>query len=33
MLVTAGNVVFKQDIVLPMGIDAALFWANLFYYF
>ena len=27
-----GNTVFKQDIGIPMGIDPAPFWANLFLY-
>ena len=27
-----GNLVFKQDIGIPMGIDPAPFWANLFLY-
>ena len=30
---TVGNLVFKQDIGIPMGIDPAPFWANLFLYF
>ena len=30
---TIGNLVFKQDIGIPMGIDPAPFWANLFLYF
>ena len=30
---TIGNIVFKQDIGIPMGIDPAPFWANLFLYF
>ena len=30
---TIGNLVFKQEIGIPMGIDPALFWANLFLYF
>ena len=25
---TEGNLVFKQDIGIPMGIDPAPFWAN-----
>ena len=29
---TIGNLVFKQDIGIPMGIDPAPFWANLFLY-
>ena len=28
-----GNMVFRQDIGIPMGIDPAPFWANLFLYF
>ena len=28
-----GNLVFKQDIGIPMGIDPAPFWANLFLYY
>ena len=27
---TIGNMVFKQDIGIPMGINPAPFWANLF---
>ena len=30
---TIGNLVYKQDIGIPMGIDPAPFWANLFLYF
>ena len=30
---TVGNLVLKQDIGIPMGIDPAPFWANLFLYF
>ena len=30
---TVGNQLFKQDIGIPMGIDPAPFWANLFLYF
>ena len=30
---TVGNLVFKQDIGIPMGIDPAPFWANLFLYY
>ena len=30
---TIGNLVFKQDIGIPMGIDPAPFWANLILYF
>ena len=30
---TVGNKVFSQDIGIPMGIDPAPFWANLFLYF
>ena len=30
---TIGNLVFKQDIGIPMGIDPAPFWANLFLYY
>ena len=30
---TIGNLVFKQDIGIPMWIDPAPFWANLFLYF
>ena len=30
---TVGNLVFKQDIGIPMGIDPAPYWANLFLYF
>ena len=30
---TVGNQIFKQDIGIPMGIDPAPFWANLFLYF
>ena len=30
---TVGNLVFKQDVGIPMGIDPAPFWANLFLYF
>ena len=29
---TIGNLAFKQDIGIPMGIDPAPFWANLFLY-
>ena len=29
---TVGNLVLKQDIGIPMGIDPAPFWANLFLY-
>ena len=29
---TIGNMIFKQDIGIPMGIDPAPFWANLFLY-
>ena len=25
-----GNIVFKHDIRIPMAVDPALFWANLF---
>ena len=32
-VLTIGNMVFKQDIGIPMGIDAALFSVNLFLYF
>ena len=27
---TIGDMVFKQDIGIPMGIDPAPFWSNLF---
>ena len=30
---TIANLVFKQDIGIPMGIQLAPFWANLFLYF
>ena len=30
---TVGNLVLKQDIGIPMGIDRAPFWASLFLYF
>ena len=30
---TIGNMVFKQDIGIPMGTDPTLFWASLFLYF
>ena len=30
---TVGNVIFQQIIGIPMGIDPAPFWANLFLYF
>ena len=30
---TMGNMVFKQDIGISMGIDLDPFWANLFLYF
>jgi len=30
---SVGNMVFRQDIGIPMGIDPAPFWANLFLYF
>jgi len=30
---TVGNLVLKQDIGIPMGIDPAPFWANLFLYY
>ena len=30
---TVGNLVLKQDIGIPMGIDPAPFWTNLFLYF
>ena len=30
---TTSNLVFNQDICIPMGIDHAPFWANLFLYF
>ena len=29
---TVGNIVMKQDIGIPMGINPAPFWANLFLY-
>ena len=29
---TVGNITLKQDIGIPMGIDPAPFWANLFLY-
>ena len=28
-----GNLVFKQEIGIPMGADPAPYWANLFLYF
>ena len=28
-----GDMIFKQDIGIPMGIDPAPFWDNLFLYF
>ena len=31
--ITIGNMVFKQDISIPMGIDPAPFWSYLFLYF
>ena len=29
---TNGNLVFKQEIDIPMGIDQALYWAHLFFF-
>ena len=32
-LFTIGNIVFKLDIAIPMGIDPAPYWTNFFLYF
>ena len=32
LLFTISNLMFKQDIGIPVGIDPAPFWANLFLY-
>ena len=32
-LITKGNLLIRQSIGIPMGIDPAPFWANLYLYF